>query len=95
MLVDSHCHLDRVDLGPYEGDFSRFMESTLASGVGHMLCVAIDLESYPAMPGSRSASDAISVPPAQRASRSSSTRARRVRTPSASCRKSRPGMQAG
>jgi len=49
MLVDSHCHLDRVDLGPYEGDFSRFMESTLASGVGHMLCVAIDLESYPAM----------------------------------------------
>lgn len=49
MLVDSHCHLDRVDLAPYQGDFSRFMESTLASGVGHMLCVAIDLESYPAM----------------------------------------------
>ena len=49
MLVDSHCHLDRVDLGPYQGDFSRFMESTLASGVGHMLCVAIDLESSPAM----------------------------------------------
>lgn len=49
MLVDSHCHLDRVDLGPYQGDFSRFMESTLASGVGHMLCVAIDLENYPAM----------------------------------------------
>ena len=51
MLVDSHCHLDRVDLSPYEGDFGRFMESTLASGVGHMLCVAIDLESYPAMLG--------------------------------------------
>lgn len=49
MLVDSHCHLDRVDLSPYEGNFGRFMESTLASGVGHMLCVAIDLESYPAM----------------------------------------------
>jgi TatD DNase family protein len=49
MLVDSHCHLDRVDLGPYRGDFSRFMESTLASGVGHMLCVAIDLECYPVM----------------------------------------------
>lgn len=51
MLVDSHCHLDRVDLSPYEGDFNRFMESTLASGVGHMLCVAIDLESYAAMFG--------------------------------------------
>ena len=49
MLVDSHCHLDRVDLAPYEGSFARFMESTLASGVGHMLCVAIDLESLPAM----------------------------------------------
>ncbi len=49
MLVDSHCHLDRVDLSPYEGRFDRFMESTLESGVGHMLCVAIDLESWPAM----------------------------------------------
>jgi len=49
VLVDSHCHLDRVDLAPYEGSFARFMESTLASGVGHMLCVAIDLESLPAM----------------------------------------------
>jgi len=49
MLVDSHCHLDRVDLSPYDGDFSRFMSETRASGVGHMLCVAIDLESYPAM----------------------------------------------
>ena len=49
MLVDSHCHLDRVDLAPYGERFDHFMEQTLASGVGHMLCVAIDLESWPAM----------------------------------------------
>lgn len=49
MLVDSHCHLDRVDLSPYEQDFNRFISSTRDSGVGHMLCVSIDLESYPAM----------------------------------------------
>ena len=49
MLVDSHCHLDRVDLATYDGDFSRLIDETLASGVGHMLCVSIDLESYPAM----------------------------------------------
>ena len=49
MLVDSHCHLDRVDLAPYEGDFARFMEATLAAGVERMLCVSIDLESHPAM----------------------------------------------
>ena len=49
MLVDSHCHLDRVDLAPYEGDFSRFVVATRDAGVSHMLCVSIDLESYPAM----------------------------------------------
>mgnify|MGYP003379429410 CR=1 FL=1 len=49
MLVDSHCHLDRVSLKAYDKDFSRFMAETLASGVGRMLCVAIDLEHYPKM----------------------------------------------
>ncbi|MEN8177647.1 MAG: TatD family hydrolase [Pseudomonadota bacterium] len=49
MLVDSHCHLDRVDLEPYANDFSRFVSQTLESGVEHMLCVSIDLESWPAM----------------------------------------------
>jgi TatD DNase family protein len=49
MLVDSHCHLDRVDLSAYQGDFSTFVSHTLASGVEHMLCVSIDLESWPAM----------------------------------------------
>ena len=49
MLVDSHCHLDRVDLAPYGNRFSDLVEQTLASGVSHMLCVSIDLESYPAM----------------------------------------------
>lgn len=49
MLVDSHCHLDRVNLKPYGGDFQRLMEETAAAGVGHMLCVSIDLERYPGM----------------------------------------------
>jgi TatD DNase family protein len=49
MLVDSHCHLDRVNLKPYGGDFQRLMEETAASGVGHMLCVCIDVEGYPRM----------------------------------------------
>ena len=49
MLVDSHCHLDRLNLKPYDGRFGRLMEKTLAQGVGHMLCVSIDMESYPAM----------------------------------------------
>lgn len=49
MLVDSHCHLDRVDLSKYDGDFDAMVRATREAGVGHMLCVSIDLESYPAM----------------------------------------------
>jgi len=49
MLVDSHCHLDRVDLSTYDNKFSGLIEKTLSSGVSHMLCVSIDLESYPDM----------------------------------------------
>jgi len=49
MLVDSHCHLDRVDLAPYDGDFARLMADTTAAGVAKLLCVSIDLEHYPAM----------------------------------------------
>ena len=48
-LVDSHCHLDRVDLAHYEGSFQNFVTATLESGIEQMLCVCIDLESYPAM----------------------------------------------
>jgi TatD DNase family protein len=46
MLVDSHCHLDRVDLETYADDFGEFVRQTLASGLEHMLCVSIDLESW-------------------------------------------------
>ena len=49
MLVDSHCHLDRVDLASYGGDFKKLIDATRAAGVSHLLCVSIDLESYPAM----------------------------------------------
>ena len=49
MYVDSHCHLDRVNLTPYDGDFGRLMAATGAAGVTHMLCVSIDLPRYPAM----------------------------------------------
>lgn len=49
MLVDSHCHLDRVALDHYDDSFERFVHTTLDSGIGRMLCVSIDLESWPAM----------------------------------------------
>lgn len=49
MFIDSHCHLDRIDLKPYNNDFSLFMKEAENSLIDHMLCIAIDLESYPAM----------------------------------------------
>lgn len=49
MYIDSHCHLDRVDLKAYDGDFGRFIAETKAARVDRMLCVSIDLENYPAM----------------------------------------------
>lgn len=49
MLVDSHCHLDRVSLKPYAGSFEAMMEATASAGVEHLLCVSIDLEHYPKM----------------------------------------------
>ncbi|MBK1719476.1 TatD family hydrolase [Thiocystis violacea] len=49
MLIDSHCHLDRVDLKRHGGDFDRMMRGCAEAGVVRMLCVAIDLDHYPAM----------------------------------------------
>lgn len=49
MFIDSHCHLDRIDLAPYQNDFSCFMQEAKNSQIRHMLCISIDMESYPAM----------------------------------------------
>lgn len=49
MLIDSHCHLDRLDLKPFANDFAVFMQEAKKSALEHLLCIAIDLESYPAM----------------------------------------------
>jgi TatD DNase family protein len=48
-LIDSHCHLDRLDLTPYQNDFGRCVVDTSQQGISHMLCVAINLEKYPDM----------------------------------------------
>jgi len=47
MLIDSHCHLDRIDLGPFDGSLDKVMDAARTAGVDHMLCVSISLEEYP------------------------------------------------
>ncbi len=44
MLVDSHCHLDKLDLSPYEGDLNRALSVAMERGVKHVVCIGIDLE---------------------------------------------------
>lgn len=49
MFIDSHCHLDRIDLKPYQNDFSCFMDEAKQQHIEHLLCIGIDMEAYPAM----------------------------------------------
>lgn len=44
MLVDSHCHLNRLDLQKYEGDLDALIAATMASGVKTLLNVSVDLD---------------------------------------------------
>lgn len=42
MLIDSHCHLDRLDLTPYEGSLDRALDAARSRGVGKFLCIGVD-----------------------------------------------------
>ncbi|HYF97787.1 MAG TPA: TatD family hydrolase [Coxiellaceae bacterium] len=43
-MIDSHCHLNMLDLSAYEGDLAKLIEASKAKGVEQMLCVGVDLE---------------------------------------------------
>lgn len=43
MFVDSHCHLDRLDLTPYKGDLTAAIDAARACGVERMLCIGVDM----------------------------------------------------
>ncbi|ADJ28361.1 TatD family hydrolase [Nitrosococcus watsonii] len=47
MLIDSHCHLNLLDLTPFDGSVHPVMQEARKAGIGHMLCVSVDLETFP------------------------------------------------
>lgn len=49
MFIDSHCHLDRIDLNDFENSFNTLLSRIEQGQVERMLCVAINLQDYPAM----------------------------------------------
>jgi len=61
MLVDSHCHLDMLDLEPFGGTIEGVLDAAAANDVGHFLCVSINMEDYPSMLAIAEAQDRVSA----------------------------------
>lgn len=47
MLVDSHCHLNMLDLTPLDGKREGVIQQAQEMGVEKLLCVSIDLKTLP------------------------------------------------
>jgi TatD DNase family protein len=48
-LVDSHCHLDRLDLAPYAHGIDDVLTQARDQGISDVLCVCINWENFPAV----------------------------------------------
>ncbi|PXF62740.1 TatD family hydrolase [Kangiella spongicola] len=46
MLIDSHCHLDRLDLEAFDGQLDGALSHAREQGVKHMLCVCISMDKF-------------------------------------------------
>ncbi|MFK8329421.1 TatD family hydrolase [Pseudomonas sp. BJa5] len=49
MLVDSHCHLDRLDLSAHQGSLDAALQAARARGVGHFLCIGVSADNAAAV----------------------------------------------
>ncbi|MBK7540481.1 MAG: TatD family hydrolase [Candidatus Competibacteraceae bacterium] len=49
MLVDSHCHLDRLDFTRFSNGLAGVLDAARVNGIARLLSVATDLESWPAL----------------------------------------------
>lgn len=47
MLVDSHCHLDTLDLTLFDNNMDNVLAAARQQEVEYFLCVCIDLENFP------------------------------------------------
>ena len=47
MLVDSHCHLNFLDLTDFNNNMSEVLTQAKENGVQHFLCVCVELKDYP------------------------------------------------
>ena len=49
MLIDSHCHLDRLDLSAHGGSLDAALAAARVRGVGHFLCIGISADNAAAV----------------------------------------------
>ena len=44
MFIDSHCHLDKLDVASEEGGIQAALQRAKDQQVSHVLCIGIDME---------------------------------------------------
>ena len=49
MFIDSHCHLDRLDLSLYQNSLDNVVQAAVNAQVTKLLCVSVTLDDFPAM----------------------------------------------
>ena len=49
MIIDSHCHLDRLNLSLYNDDLANVVQAANDAKVNKLLCVSVTLKDFPAM----------------------------------------------
>ncbi len=49
MIIDSHCHLNLLDLAPFEGSLLAALQDSRDRGVGSFICIGVDLDTQPAV----------------------------------------------
>ena len=47
MMIDTHCHLNLLDLAPFNGSEEDMITDMLDHGVKRVVCISIDLETLP------------------------------------------------
>ncbi|RHW77066.1 TatD family hydrolase [Colwellia sp. RSH04] len=49
MFIDSHCHLDRLDLSEFDNNLDNVIKAASEVNVTEMLCVSVTLKDFPLM----------------------------------------------
>jgi TatD DNase family protein len=49
LFIDSHCHLDRLDLSLYEDNLANVVQAASDAQVNKLLCVSVTLKDFPEM----------------------------------------------